>query len=129
VNIGGPWGAVKGSCVQTVRFVYTSGPTATDAGVQWDKSGHSPKKVRCENLTTRQIINEQTSDTAWDYEALGLVVTPGDRIEMSVRCSGLQTVSDGLVNNIGFEPTLAANMRGFGPTLAENERRFIATSS
>jgi hypothetical protein len=43
-------------------------------------------------------------------------------------CSGLQTVSDGLANNVAFEPTHAANMRGLEPTLTENELRFIATS-
>ena len=40
----------------------------------------------------------------------------------------MQTVSDGLANNGGFEPALAANMRGLKPTLAANKLRCIANS-
>jgi hypothetical protein len=33
-------------------------------------------------------------------------------------------VSDGLANNVDFEPTISANMRGLEPTLFANEPRF-----
>ena len=38
------------------------------------------------------------------------------RKPISPRCSGPQTASDGLANNVGFEPTIHANRRGREPT-------------
>jgi hypothetical protein len=32
-------------------------------------------------------------------------------------CSGLQTASDSLANNVAFEPTISANMKDLEPTL------------
>jgi hypothetical protein len=53
-----------------------------------------------------------------------LVIKGAELVTQAHRCSGLQTVSDGLANNGAFEPTTAANMRDRESTLTANELRF-----
>jgi hypothetical protein len=41
--------------------------------------------VICQNVTTSQTVQFDTSATSWDCEAAGLLASPGDRIRMTVK--------------------------------------------
>ena len=59
----------------------------TCAAVGGSVTGVSPTVVVCRNLTTKQSIRMKLSDgmTAWNCEQAGLVVNPGDRIQITVQ--------------------------------------------
>jgi hypothetical protein len=46
--------------------------------------GHRVQRVTCRNVTTGQTVSVQQPSGAWDCEAAGLVVSPGDRIRQKV---------------------------------------------
>jgi hypothetical protein len=47
-------------------------------------SGMTPTKVVCQNKTTEQRVIIRDGERAWDCEAAGLSVTPGDIIQQTV---------------------------------------------
>ena len=46
--------------------------------------GHRVQRVTCVNVTTGQSVTAPQSEGAWDCEAAGLVVSPGDRVRQNV---------------------------------------------
>jgi hypothetical protein len=72
---------------------------------RWHRPGHlaSGKEPSCSH---------------WRSQACGM--SDG----LTARCSGLQTVSDGLANKGEFEPTFCANKLRLAPTITVNEPTF-----
>src|SRR5262245_1300080 len=105
-----------------------------DASAKASRAFHSTPTVpgrdfRCGSLLSRSVDGlletPQLPATPRPY-GNGLSVLAQSEIKhltyaTSCRTSGLQTVSDGLANNVAFEPTIRANIWGCEPTLAANE--------
>jgi hypothetical protein len=48
-------------------------------------TGLSTQKVTCQNRTTAGKVADRTSETTWDCQDLGLVVSAGDLVETTAR--------------------------------------------
>jgi hypothetical protein len=56
----------------------------TDAHVGGSVVGITPTTISCRNLATGQRVRISTSATSWDCEALGLLVSAGNKVETGV---------------------------------------------
>ena len=57
----------------------------TSAGVGGDVAGVRPTKVICKNVTTGRKVIIRDGASAWNCEAAGLVVHPGDVIQQTIK--------------------------------------------
>ena len=94
------WGVVTGGGVYTIdiasvtaEFRFSSSgwggmafePAQPQSRVGGRMFGMTPFQVTCRNLTTGQVVNAKTDEQRWDCKALGLIVSPGDRIRIGAQ--------------------------------------------
>jgi hypothetical protein len=76
--------ALAAAEIQAIFAAGSAGKCVPSAPVRGSVTGVSPSKVRCRNVTTGQKVVIRNGARAWDCEAAGLVVTPGDTIRQTV---------------------------------------------
>jgi len=71
---------LTGSLLAFALYAAAGPVTANAVAVGGSVTGVTPTKVVCRNITTQQKVVILNRTSAWDCEAAGLTVSPGDRV-------------------------------------------------